>query len=111
MSQRTHKSVGVAFFLTFFFGPLGLIYTSFWAFLIVGASFVFLLLLVAPTDIVSATVTTAVAWGVAWLASVIAGIVTAQRHNAKVDSARELAAEVRHQETLATLTHGKAVDD
>ena len=110
LSKKTHKSVGVAFWLTFFFGPLGLIYTSFLAFLVVVAGFVFLLLLVAPTDVVGVTVTI-MAWGVTWLVSVMAGIVTAQRHSAKVDSARELAAEARHQETLATLTQGRAVDD
>ena len=88
MSQKTHKSIGVAFFLTFFFSPLGLIYTSFWAFLIVGAGFLLFLLLVDPTGVASAMVTSAMVW----LVSVVAGIVTAQRHNAKVDLARELAA-------------------
>lgn len=125
--MKTPKSVGVSVVLTFFFNFFGLIYSSWIGFLVVGSLSISLFLLLFghlgeafDSQMASATssaeeVGTAIGagvagifawsvwWFVSWILSLIFGVVTTQRHNRKALEEQNLAAEARHQETLAAL--------
>ena len=67
------KSMGIALLLTFFFGPLGLLYAS------VGGGVILLLL-----TIVIGLVTLGIGFFVGWIASMIWAAVAVNSHNAKI---------------------------
>ncbi|MCA8928199.1 MAG: hypothetical protein KDC18_09020 [Alphaproteobacteria bacterium] len=67
------KSVGLAFLLTFLFGPLGLLYVSIpWG------------IVLSLAALILGFVTFGVATGVIWLISIIWAVIAANRHNERL---------------------------
>ncbi len=122
--MRIQKSHGTSLLLTFFFGPLGLFYSSIIAAVVMLAVTVSGFLFIwngatepALTD-ASGTAETAgvivgsalwmwVVWAVVWIACIVIGIMTVSSNNRKVMKMQNLSDEARHQEQLAAIKSGQ----
>ena len=128
--MNAEKSVTTAVILTVLFGFLGLLYSSRLALLIIGGLWLVAMIGVgvlvegAHAEVSSEAASAAEQLGtdigaglsffigllivsaIAWIASITVAVMATQRHNREVVRIRDLADEVRHQETLAAMKRG-----